>query len=298
MPVDVCSGSERGRDARHALRGLVAVADRRADRVGAVQRRREVVERSAIGSPSSVAASSGGGVKGSAQLLRRERHARALARARVLGRLERGPPPAGVLNFGGLRGWGRRGAPSAAATAASALTSALRKALRGGARRPWARRLHWVAAACRRRRSPPGRPASPSAATAATRGPRCRGGSAAGSSATARAAARPGSSRPGRSARVSGFRAFLAEHGEGVVKSQGEHLIFFSSAFPRPRGTGAGASGTAAASAGVARGALLRSRSPRAVRPGFRCPPKQLRYDRSAARLSRGARPVSGPRRC
>ena len=46
-----------------------------------------------------------------AQLLRGERDARALARARVLGRLERGPPPAGVLNFGGLRGWGRRGAP-------------------------------------------------------------------------------------------------------------------------------------------------------------------------------------------
>ena len=59
-----------------------------------------------------------------------------VTRARLRGRgfsgdlsADRRPPASSTL--GGLRGWGRRGAPSAAATAASALTSALRKALRG-----------------------------------------------------------------------------------------------------------------------------------------------------------------------
>ena len=155
-----------------------------------------------------------------AQLLAREGHARALARARVLGRLERGPPSASApATARGLRGWGRRGAPSAAATAASALTSALRKALLGvPASTMGATSSGPHAEACRRRLRRFGRPASPSAATAATRGPRCRGGSAAGSSATARAQHARVARALGAGARFR-FRAFLAEHGEGVVKS-------------------------------------------------------------------------------
>ena len=192
---------ERRRDARHAaLRGLVAVADRRADRVGAVQRRREVVEE--VGDRVAVVRRRLVGRRREgqrAQLLARERHARALARARVLGALERGPPPAGVLNFGGLRGWGRRGAPSAAATAASALTSALRNALRGV---PASTMGATSSLGCR---GVPSASLSPWEACVTFGGDRGDARSAlprrlpaAGSSATARAAARPGSSRPGR----------------------------------------------------------------------------------------------------
>ena len=271
---------------RRALRGLVA-ADRRADRVGC-QRRREVVE-SAIGSPSSVAASSGGGVSSALSSWTRR------SRARLRGRGFSGQARTAARRRPQLWGAPRLGPPRRAvgpATAASA--PALRKAgvpasTMGAASSLGCRRAVGVALAL-------GGLRPPSAAAAAAR---VRAAAAARRARRQRAPRRP-VARPRRSG-ASPALGFPCRARRRVVIRV---TFFFFGADPRPRGTGAGALATAAASA-VGGSPLLRSRVLRSARcyvikkstAHFRASYRwRRRFTRFAARSKIG-RPGSSTRR-